>query len=185
MEDISVHALILTDWERAQRQGMGPLSFPPRRPSGSPWASPIGKLARTDSRQAPPPPVHPTRSRPSTGPAPYTVPLSAFRHAPIWPRGFWEMWANSHQVHELTLSKHYNPRRAPHAAGTSLPRPAPPGACAQGPKVRGGREPGRPAAWRLPSPALRCLLGCGSELHALNTPPPLQTLALKLLSPGP
>lgn len=61
----------------------------------------------------------------------------------------------------------------------------PPGACAQGPKVRGGREPGRPAAWRLPSPALRCLLGCGSELHALNTPPPLQTLALKLLSPGP
>ena len=127
MEDISVNALILTDWERAQRQGMGPPSFPLRTPSGSPWASPTGKLARTDSRQAPPPPVHPTRSRPSAGPALSTGPLSAFRHAPIWPRGFWEMSANSHQVHELTLSKHYNPRTAPHATGTSLPRPAPPG----------------------------------------------------------
>lgn len=58
-------------------------------------------------------------------------------------------------------------------------------ACAQGPGAGGGREPGRPAARRLPSPALRCLQGGGSELHARSAPPPLQSPALKLLSPGP
>lgn len=46
----------------------------------------------------------------------------------------------------------------------------------------GGREPGHLAAGRLPSPALRSLQGCGSELHARNTPPPPQAPALKLLS---
>lgn len=83
----------------------------------------------------------------------------------------------------LTLSLHYNPQRLGTPEGATSP------ALPQGMRTRpgagGGREPGRPAARRLPSPALRCLQSCGSELHAWNAPPPPQTPALKLLSPGP
>lgn len=147
----SVHALSLTDL------GARPMTVkePPSGPRGClqiiPGLAPQENLLELDSSQAPPLSAHPTRRRPSTGPAPPRSLLSAFRHAPIWPRGFWEMWANSHQVHALTLSTHYNSRRAPHAAGTNLPRP-PPRHAQRGPQYVGEGNPDvqRPGACRAP-----------------------------------
>jgi hypothetical protein len=82
----------------------------------------------------------------------------------------WEMWTHSRQVHALTSSTTTIPR------GPCLPTgrnsPALPQDMRRGARDGGGREPGRPAAGRQPSPALHCLRGGGSELHARSTPPP-------------
>lgn len=77
--------------------------------------------------------------------------------------------------------------QSPESSARHREEPSPPAlrACAYGPGAGGGREPGRPAARRLSSPALRCLQGGESELCARNTPPPPLTAALTLLSPGP
>lgn len=140
-------------------------------------------MLELDSRKALPPAGPSNQTSAPYGPYPLHGSAFSSRHAPIWLRGLWEMWANSRQVRTLTLSVHCNPQRAPHATGRNLPRP---------PSGHAHIDPGRvgegnpdvqlPGACRAPpSAAFRE----ASLSSAPGTPLPHPTAALTLLYPGP
>lgn len=114
------------------------------------------------------------------------------------------MWANSLQVHVLTLNAHYNPRRAQQAAGTHLPR-LPLGHAQSGPwwvgegnpdvQLPGARRAPPSAAFRAaglsstpetplphPTPILNCFL---PVLRTVESPKFFHQTTLGSRDPGP
>lgn len=113
----------------------------------------------------------------ATGPIGPSLPIGASlpwvsRPVPRTPqcilRAFWELWvpepAGSGCAQTTIPRRPCNPRDWTHPPSLK--------ACAVEIRLVGGREPGHPAAQRPPSPALCCLRGGESELHAPSTPPP-------------